>query len=313
MTVAHPGAVPVGPASPSDRGSPRLPALVWMYWEQQGGCRRPAYLDLCMESVERHAAGLEVRLLGPADVIDWLPDLDRATWRRLPSAVHRSDYLRIHLLHRHGGLWLDADVVVLDSLRRLLVPLRHADLLGWGAEMDRFYNNLFAAWPGSAFLGAWIEEVERRLAGCADWGSLPRAALGQHIAGSLARQLGWHCLPMSSVAPVPWYEWRRFLSRLESPARVTSGGPVTVMLWNAVMEGPLAAWSRPELIRGRILLSRLLRMALGLSTVEAESRGLPYLQAASRLRFSRAGRSLELRARRLGGRLGSQVTTGGGG
>lgn len=98
---------------------------------------------------------------------------------------------------------------------------------------------------------------------------------------------------------MPWYEWRRFLSCIESPARVLAAHPPVLVLWNAVMGPLLRRRSRGEILGGKMLVSRLLRIGLGLSTVVAESRGSARLDLLSRLRFSWPGRSVEVHGRRL--------------
>jgi len=44
--------------------------------------------------------------------------------------VEQSDYLRIELLHKYGGFWLDADVVCLNSLERLISDSTQWDVSG---------------------------------------------------------------------------------------------------------------------------------------------------------------------------------------
>src|SRR3979411_24918 len=106
---------------------------VWMYWEdpEDGLRRRAPYLDLCHESVRAHLDGLELQVIDRENVFDWLPDLDRDRWERLPGPVCRSDYPRLRRVHRHGGAYLDFDCIVMASLRELLAPLERAEVVGW--------------------------------------------------------------------------------------------------------------------------------------------------------------------------------------
>ena len=74
------------------------------------------------------------------------------------------------------------------------------------------------------------------------------AALAQDVTWEIARRLPWKALPMARVAPVPWYEWRRFFSRVESPRRLLPPNPLTVVLWNVVMGPVLRDQTRAELL-----------------------------------------------------------------
>ena len=104
-------------------------------------------------------------------------------------------------------------------------------------------------------------------------------------------------IPFKKVAPVLWYEWRRFFSPFQSPADVLASSPVTVMLWNKGMGPILADRSVSQLRRGQMLLSRLFRIALGESTLEEELDGYTRLSRVSDLRYRANGIRVERRLR----------------
>jgi capsular polysaccharide synthesis protein len=270
---------------------------VWMYWEDVPGTTRAPYLSLCLETVRRHAGRMDVRVLDQDSVFTWLPDLDADLWRRLPAPNYRSDYARTRLVHRYGGLWLDIDLVAVGSLESLMRPLDRYDLAGYGRELGRFYSNLFAARAGSEFVRRWLEAQDDELRRTTDLASMRWAALAQDVVLPIARSVPYYNIPASDVAPVWWYEWRRFMSRLESPGRILGDGTVTVMLWNKVMGPELADASEQDLLAGRSLLSRLLRIGLGQSTLEDERDLWTRAHRLSDVRFSRAGQALERRLR----------------
>jgi hypothetical protein len=280
-------------------------AVVWAYWEDGQRGTRPVYLDLCLESIERHAAPLEVRLLSRRDAVTWLPDLDVERWESLPAPNYRSDYVRSRVLQRYGGVWMDVDTVALSPLSQLIDELDATGMVCFGREVGRFFGGLCAAAPGTAFVDAWVEGQDEALSRYGDWTQLPYAALAQDVTWEIARRLPWKALPMERVAPVPWYQWRRFFSRVESPGRLLRASPVTVVLWNAVMAPRLRSRTRQELLADRALLSRLLRIGLGRSTVSDEEDAWTHLHALSALRFSLAGQRVESGMRRgLGTRGG---------
>jgi len=286
---------PVGTSPVSGEVAP----VVWAYWEDGPRARsRPVYLDLCIETIERHAAPLEVRLLARRDATTWLPDIDVDRWESLPAPNYRSDYVRSRVLQRYGGIWMDVDTVALAPLTQLIDELDDTGMVCFGRELGRFFGGLCAATAGSAFVDAWVEGQDRALSRRADWAELPYAALAQDVTWEIARRLPWKALPSSRVAPVSWHEWRRFFSRIESPRRILAGSPITVVLWNAVMAPQLRPRTREELLASDMLLCRLLRIGLGRSAVEDEEDAWTRLQPLSTLRFSKAGQSLEGALRR---------------
>jgi len=280
-------------------------AVVWAYWEDGPRARRAPYLDLCLETIAHHCAGLELRVLTRDGVDSWLPDLDTDRWESLPAPNFRSDYVRSRVLQRYGGIWIDVDTVALAPLSQLLDELDHTGVVCFGKEHGRFFGGLCAAAPGTAFVDAWVQGQDKALSKRTDWSALRYPALAQDVTWDLARRLPWKALPMERVAPVPWYEWRRFFSRVESPRRLLHGSPVTVVLWNAVMAPRLRDRTRPELLASRRLLSRLLRIGLGRCAVEDEEDAWTRLGALSTLRYSLAGQGVESKVRRVLDRRGS--------
>jgi Capsular polysaccharide synthesis protein len=277
--------------------------VVWAYWENHRRAHRSEYLDLCVETIEHHVAPLELRVLSRHDAVTWLPDLDIERWESLPAPNFRSDYVRSRLLQRYGGIWIDVDTVALSPLAQLLEELDSTGMVCFGKELGRFFGGLCAAAPATAFVDAWVEGQDKALSRRADWADLPYAALAQDVTWELARRLPWKALPMERVAPVPWYEWRRFFSRLESPRHLLPASPITVVLWNVVMGPILRDRSRTELLAGRALLSRLLRMGLGFSTTLQEEDAWTRLHLLASIRFSQPGQALESTVRRgLGSR-----------
>jgi hypothetical protein len=273
---------------------------VWMYWEDPPGGRRPPYLTLCEETVVRHLGpSMELHVLDQDSAFDWLPDLNPSVWHRLASPVQRADYVRTRVVYRHGGLWIDSDCIAMRRLDGVTDHLGSHDLVSWGEDVDgRFFNNVFAGRAGAPMLAEWIEGQDRALASVDDWSSLPWAALGSGSFSSVRRNPALLNLPSAKVAPVLWYEWRRFLSPFQSPAAVLRAAPWTVMLWNAVMGPALKRRTTEELLGSHMLVSRLFRIALGRTSPDDEMDRRTRLSRASDLRYSRAGRSAEIRMRR---------------
>jgi hypothetical protein len=80
---------------------------VWAYWEGP----KPPHIELCLQTLRKHTDATE---LGPDTAPDWTDRLD-PIWRTLPRIGWRADYLRSRILIEHGGLWIDADTIVLTD------------------------------------------------------------------------------------------------------------------------------------------------------------------------------------------------------
>lgn len=110
-------------------------AHIWMYWEDRPGTKRPEYLKLCYQTVRRHCQkDFQIHLLNEKTVYKYLPDLRRDI-RRL-GIPQQTDYIRLKLLKTYGGLWMDADTIVLKSLAPLIEYLKEYDFVGFGCHTE---------------------------------------------------------------------------------------------------------------------------------------------------------------------------------
>jgi hypothetical protein len=265
-----------------------------MYWEQPSGGVRAPYLDLCLETVKRNTEGLDLTLVDENTIFEFSSTIDRHSWSRITSIAHRADYARANLIYEHGGLWLDIDCLVMGPLARLLEVLADAEVAGWGTGVGgNFSIGMFAARPGVSLMRDWISEQERILHTPDLAGRLGWTTLGADIMTPLSQQYDFVRWPTENVAPVPYWEWRRFTSRLESPQRILANQPDTVMLYNKLMSQYFGGLSRSTLLSQRTLLSRLIRIALGITSLAEELDVWVRLDPVSRLRFSRYVAQLE--------------------
>lgn len=84
-----------------------VPPLIWTYWEQ-GWQTAPLVCQICIESWELTNPELTLHKVSAADLPALLPHLCR--WERfweLPPG-QRSDLVRLALLEKFGGIWVDA-------------------------------------------------------------------------------------------------------------------------------------------------------------------------------------------------------------
>ena len=276
-------------------GQPRSTAdakRIWMYWEDFPGKHRAPYLDLCLETIELHAGQMPVTVLDRRSVHNHI-DLDRRRWDDLPNPVYRADYARVRLLHAHGGLWVDFDTIALRPLCQLLDNLADHDAVGFGQEIQgRFYNSILSSRPGSSVMASWLAQQDEAIAR----GIKGYAALGQDISWEMSTLAGhWH---IEKVAPVMWWEWQRFCSRLESPSRILNASPIVIVLWNAAIGQSVATRTRASLLKDNILLSSLFRIALGMTCPDEEETWLTQLSWVNAIRYSRYAMAMHARRKR---------------
>ena len=164
----RPVSMRIGPSAPAPQGVP-LPRVIWTYWD---ALPPPALVASCLRLWQRVAPDHEIRLVDRATASRWLDaEVDAATFDVLP-AYRQADWLRLQLLIRHGGLWIDGSTLLtrdLDWVHRL-----HAEV-GTGVVgfyIDRYTtdrrcpiveNWFLAAPPNDPFIVAWADELDRAL------------------------------------------------------------------------------------------------------------------------------------------------------
>ena len=92
--------------------------IIWVCW-LQGMENAPEIVKKCVDSVMRNMPKFEVRVLTAENMFEYvtLPEhIVRKYRKRAITFTHFSDILRTALLVQHGGIWLDATVLLTDEL-----------------------------------------------------------------------------------------------------------------------------------------------------------------------------------------------------
>lgn len=124
--------------------------FIWMYWETLPGKLKPAYIDLCLETVRSNCRDdFEIRVLDKSTITDYIPDV-RRDLNSIPVPV-KVDYYRYCLLEKYGGIWLDADIIVMRSLKPLIKLLTYHNYVGFGCHFrDQKCKQLGNGYPWPA-------------------------------------------------------------------------------------------------------------------------------------------------------------------
>jgi Capsular polysaccharide synthesis protein len=143
---------------------------LWTYWENRDGrTSPPAHIQLCLASIQhRCQSTYRVVVLDEQTVTSYLPNL-RSNLAELPVA-QKVDYLRVALLHRYGGVWVDADTIMLSDLAEVVQKLRSHDYVGYGCTATichhgkpRPSNWVMASRPGGKLITRVLANLDRRL------------------------------------------------------------------------------------------------------------------------------------------------------
>ena len=103
---------------------------LWIFWEGF----KPNYIKLCYESVIKQCSNsFNIINLNESNIHNYLPELNNYDLSKL-IIQHKVDIYRIMLLYKFGGLYLDADIIVLKDLTDIIDKLKKYDFVGFGCN-----------------------------------------------------------------------------------------------------------------------------------------------------------------------------------
>ena len=250
-----------------------LKRIIWQYWETIG--KKPAYID-GLHRLTAQNAGVETILVTPETLRDHLPDLPEEI-QRIENVAHKADMIRVMLVHRHGGMWLDSDAIVLRDLNPLFDLLDRHEFVGfndrgrlrWLTYQGRLRwrpakvrINCFLSRPGGGIVGEWMRQQHAKF---------PRTSYAWTEIGSdllhpicLAHRDKIKVLPFEKICPINWHEVAKFTSKTISAERTVRKSYMVMMSNIAVGSAVPELQDRTieDIAGGDYLLSGVVRHAM---------------------------------------------------
>lgn len=183
MTQARGGALHARPA----KGPAAIPPLLHQYWDRN----LPEDVAALIEDTRVANAGLEHRLWDDASARAFLGAFDDPlylrAYKRARHVAVKSDLLRLALLWRLGGFYMDADDLAVAPVAALAPP--GTGLLLYQERMASIGNNFMAAVPGHPLIKRMLDQAAGDIdMGCgeAPWLATGPGLVSRVIAAELA-------------------------------------------------------------------------------------------------------------------------------
>ncbi len=177
---------------------------IWLYWE--GDC--PQWILECRKTVFAHADN--VQLIDYA-AFDKLRDCDRDIELSHLCTAHRADFIRAFLLAKFGGIWVDADCVVMRSLSPIFELTNQHDFIGYRERGGYVSNNFMCARVESKIACLYYKHICSilRSGKTLEWLTLGSTALTATIEES---NIQWYEMSVQLIQPVCWSEPSAFFA-----------------------------------------------------------------------------------------------------
>ncbi len=129
---------------------------VFTFWEPKE--KIPAYIKLCMETWQKHLPDYKIVVLDYENLDEWLGYgyFDEYLYNNFCLA-QQSDAIRVALLYKYGGIWLDADTIITSNKINDIINQKA------GTTLIDYHVGFIAAKRASKFLNKWLKQIKQRI------------------------------------------------------------------------------------------------------------------------------------------------------
>lgn len=171
----------------------------------------PDWIKMCQDTVFNHVSN--VNLISDREFVT-LRTTDTDIDLSGLCVAHRADFIRSFLLAKYGGIWIDADCIVMRSLSSLFELLEKYEFIGYRERSGFITNNFMGASVNSRIAIAYYQNI------CAILRSgepIEWLTLGSLTLTSTINALGveWYELETNLIQPVCWSEPKTFFTKRE--------------------------------------------------------------------------------------------------
>eukprot|EP00927_Polykrikos_kofoidii_P042978 TRINITY_DN37034_c0_g1_i1.p1 TRINITY_DN37034_c0_g1~~TRINITY_DN37034_c0_g1_i1.p1 ORF type:complete len:359 (+),score=64.50 TRINITY_DN37034_c0_g1_i1:116-1192(+) len=164
----------LGDVSETSRGASRgenstlVPSLsstvrertIWAYWAQ-GAELMPAMFRMCVDTWKHHNLNWDIKVLDRVSVYDYVSKTDLPNkFDVLLSPQTASDCVRLALLARHGGVWLDVTILLRESLDDICWTDLQSNKISAAAFFHPHYGT--TRFEGEDFVESWFLATRAR-------------------------------------------------------------------------------------------------------------------------------------------------------
>ncbi len=109
---------------------------LWVYWENLKGKTMPGYIALCRKTLLKQCHdSFNIVELDEKKIHEYIPNLRKLKRKLRLNKLHiaqKVDFYRTTLLYLHGGMYIDADMIIMRDLKEVTDKLNQYDYIGFG-------------------------------------------------------------------------------------------------------------------------------------------------------------------------------------
>ena len=155
--------------------------FVYTFWEPRGSI--PVYLQLCMETWKKFLPNATIVVLDYKNIGEFIDvrELGLNLFSGRFTLPQIADAIRVALLAKHGGVWIDVDTIILspDAKKYFLPDEKHRTIF-FGNPQTRIVHIAFINTPPATMcMNLWREFIKEQL-----WNLNPTTSVGWDFLGN---------------------------------------------------------------------------------------------------------------------------------
>lgn len=136
-----------------------IPKLIWTYWHSK---EQPVVVQRCLENWQQLNPDYQINMLHADNLQEFLSEVPVGLTRL--NVAKQTDWIRLALLQKYGGIWLDASIILTQSLDWVEQIRRQKQ-----AEFVGYYLTLYTTNPEVPVLDSWFLAAPAQSHFIADW------------------------------------------------------------------------------------------------------------------------------------------------
>ena len=136
------------------------PRNIYLYWVG----KEYKLISILRNLIYLHSTngiGYKVNLITDKNISDYIEDLPDYFSKLCPA--HQADFVRVNVICDYGGIWLDSDTLVLNSLDSLFDYIESNDGFMIKENNDMLWNGIFGSRPNTPMMIEWKKQMRELL------------------------------------------------------------------------------------------------------------------------------------------------------
>jgi len=220
--------------------------------------------------------GYNLHLITNENINEYVTDLPKCFNKLLPA--HQADVVRVNVVCNYGGIWIDADTLVIDSLDSLYDLLETHDGFFIKENNTHIWNGVFASKPNTKIMELWKNKINECLRNNTN-GIISWNFIGSDIINKFEKQLYDNYKifnGLDNLYPVNWCNCvDEFIKKpYENYKTIIRDFQPIVVLVNSVYK-ELEKYTEEEILNGNMPINYFISKALGKQEIQLHNNHMP--------------------------------------